>query len=974
MKPEEILPQYKEFVAANVLSVLDPRSAKEFWFNIKGFLEPSPVVLTQDEILALEQDSRDADVVTEAARYAGGIIAGDPQFLADWQRDLSPVDAKERAKRYAIGVRHLFGNIALGLQMGAEAAQMSPGQSERMIQRVALELALMVGAGGRPIGEQQQLFHVLTERFLTSPLGAMARYAGALSEVGGAAYPTITSLLQEGMGHVAESFKRLSRHQSGTKSLELVQETLPLGPEVSALMVAMGRMEKFGNPVVCTVERNGKKDDVPIETSVRRATGFLYGDYGELQRHPITNEVQYEVMIKGRPETRTLTQLRKEKWTDDDIMVQASPHLDFDPLKPETSPMVTEKEQSVGCIRPGERLAVKGGLMARDIGSTDYRNYLLAKAGIKPEEISEFNLLDATGRKLDKKNPLVSGMKDPKERGIWMGIQALSVITSKYREIALQLHVILGSGVSFDPAYLGENAFDALVKALKFDAYMRRYDLGYQALRELVTGLFPTLPGNKPAWIPEWAAIEGKIDPDWHLVHRNPLSPSDAPILKPLKNISEPLKNISARARAELLDVFFSHRPWRTMLQHEQIGMNSLVGLAEQGASEEALVTLAHVRRATRVQAIMDGNVTEAREIRSRQQMWAMASQLPKESREAIKDVDWTDYLRSMGVDVDKLDPAECKGILGLYQAINIHDWDQVRWDLKDMAFVKFWKYLNDHAEHIQTLVKIGSALIQSIDPSIAQKLGMDPDFIKAMAASRGVVDRTKLLITHIVVDQWLEGQFRTQKVLHEYVKTLAEGVLKSGDVSFVGPMGQRELLLDTVLYIDRIMNGYVAPILYEGATGRLKKKGTTPKEDEYDTMGEHGTKRNLLKVDKSKPFYSPLRKALLAAGDHLVENGKHTPYVTTGDGVPAYQAWMDKGKLVRGLVHPLVPYGHRGDVPEAAITFVLNILEDAGVVARGDTQMLQGILVQTARNRIEALKEAGISSENAQYKYLIQL
>lgn len=987
MKPEELLPDYSEITASTLMATLEPRLVRDFWPLVSRFFD-QPQGQVSIDIQELNKLFEDKMYMKNAVRYAGAIIAGDSQVLRDWDQDFPDLSyAKERAQRFAIGISQLFGNIMLGMQMGAEASSISPFQAERLEQRLASDLSRMLGAGGKTFPEQQRLCHVLTIDWLTPHRKFMARYLGSLSDAGGTAYPTLTSKLPDAIQRVYTSDAKLARHQSGTRTLELVQGDLPLGKDVEAFMTTMGRMTRFKNELRFLLE--GETEPRRVEISVPDAVEFYYGDYGKQQfsLHPLTGKPVaplYELTEGGRTTTVTVAELRKKKWNDEKILTSAAirPLLDFDPLKPETSPMASVNEPEVWCMRPGERLAVMNSTDADEWGSREFRNFLMKRAGVDPdhlEKLVEIDELSTTGERLNLQNPRVSGITDGsgnpdrKSQGALLAAEALSVREYHFRKIALGLHVVLGSGVSFDPGYRGENAYDPLVKALRFDAYMHRYDLAYDCLRTLATGAYDYLPSDKEAYIPEWAAVTGKIPKDWRLHHRNPLSPEDNPILRTIRGLSgeELLKDAKevwaiVEARAIVLDVLFAHRPMRTDIETEQLWMNEIVLAAQNGWNGEKLMGVAQERRVERVKAIMKGGMSDVMNIRSRQQMWAMVEQLPEDARKKLMTADFKDYLESMGYPQMNLDSVEYKGIRGLEKLIHMHDWRSIRWGQKDNLVIKWWKYKDNHADHIQKIIEIGSAVIQAIDPVLLRHLGPDPEFIKAAAAGKNLEDFLKT-IGERQIDEVMESVFRTNKIVREYVEQVVKGTLEASDISFVGPMGQRAVMLDLTLYIFRLMNGYVAPIVFEGMA-----RGAAGHE--ADTTGEHGSKAKFLEVPRKAFYFKPLREALLAAGDYLVDNGLHNPYITTGDGIAARLGARDASgkRMLAGVVHPLVPYGHRGDLSEAAIKYVVNRLEDAGILVGEDTQRFEGILKNELAFRKQALQQAGASGQEAQYKYLI--
>lgn len=958
MIPESQLPDL-ENVASLLRTSLVPRDLKDMWPYVRRFFDQPVAQASWVNVQEWNQLIEDTRYLTTAFRYAGDIVVGDPAALADWDQDFStPDEARERALKFAMGIYQFAGNVMLGMQMGAEAAQISPLVSERMAERLTADIARMVGARGRPFDEQKRLYHVLTVDWLTRPMPFMARYVDSLAVVGGSAYPVITAKLHSGIQHVETTEAKLSRHQSGSKSLDLVQGDLPIGREVQALMTTMARTEQFGNALQVTVEDEQKPR--PLEHSVAGAAGFLFGDYGN-QECNAPNEPFYNVTINGKVEKKTTRELKKAGWNDDKILTDPAvkPRVDFDPLKPDTNPF----EPGSGCICPGERLTALNPTDADEFGSRDYRNFLLRRACIDPTKILSIDMIGTDGERLDRSHPRVAPFLKHEQGGM-IAVEALSVREYQYRKIALNLHMVLGSAIAFDPGYRCDNGYDALWKGFRFDQYAHKYTLLIRALRELLTGAYSFLPSDKEGYMPIWAAVKGgdKIPKDWRLHHRNPLDPENTPVLQPIRDLSK-------RAQAEVLDTFFAHRPKRTNMEWEHRKLNDIVLAAENGKSETDLMALTQKRRSLRVDAIMNGYMSEVMDVRSRQQMWAMVQNLPEEVRQELKNADFKDYLASMGYPNMNLDSVEYRGILGLFKAVDIHDWRSVRWDQKDALVIKWWKYLNDHAEHIQRLIDVGRAVVQALDPSILHKIGLDPEFIKSLAAQKSLGGTIQALAERKLLDDKLAQEFRTNKVIYEFLQQLTKSTLEASEVSFVGPMGQRALMLDLVLYIHRLVNGYVAPIIFEGMA-----RGAPGHE--RDTMGEHGSKAEFLEVLRTAPHYAPLRKALLSGGDHLVENGLHDPYVTTGDKIPGRRGARDESgtKLLTGVVHPLAPYGHRGDFPEAAIQYVLNVWEDATVITSEEKEEMEKLLHQEVKEREEALARAKIGKDEAQYQYLIPL
>lgn len=956
MKPEGLLSDYIP-VAGILRSTLDPRSARDFWPNIRKFLEKSAVPPRVD-VEKFFQLLEDKDYQVQAVRYAGDILAGDQTTLNDWERDFAThADAEERARLFATGITLLFGNIRTNRSVSTEAGMMLPSMAERLETEFVGDLARMVVAGGKPYEEQKRILHRMTVDWLTRPLPFLSRFVDVLSRVKGIAYPVLSAKLPTAIAHVDATATKLGRHLSGTGSLELVLGDLPTGMEVESLFLTMGRLEQFDNILEFEMKDGPKKK---LEISVADAVEFYYGDYGEQQfRKRDSNdrktwEPLYEVTAGGRVAVKTLRELRTMGYDDAKLLTDPSirPLLDFDPLKLDSTPF----EKGSGCIRPGERLAVLNSTDADEFGSRDFRNLLLKRAGINPDEVVRISGLGSDGEKLDYTHPLVSGEKDDKIKSQLLGAESLAARESLYRSLGLKLHVALGSSFAFDPGYRGENALDALVKALGGDRYTDRYQLFNAAMRELFTGLYSFLPSNKPGYMPIYAAMTGKIAPDWRLHHRNPLSPEEVPMLKPITGLSE-------QAKAEVFDTFFAARSYRSDIERDFVALNRLAAHAEAGATEAQLLALARLRRSERVDRLKRGALGGAlsgmgvMDIRSRQAMWAIASNLTEATRKELHTSDWKEYLESMGYPTMNLDSIEYKGVLGLFKAIHIHNWRTVRWGQKDNLLFKWWKYLNDAGEHFNNLMQLAKLMPQAKDTSFLQTIGVDLDFIRSRGTPGFQADDIFEGAKYAFVKYWLSPRLRDNALLTEYIGELAKATLKTGDISFQGPMGQRRILLDIVQFTDRMVNGYLTDAIFAGMAGQPG-----------DTSGQHGTARSFVEVKRTAPHYEKLRRAVLIGGDHLVENGVNSPYVCTGDGVPARKiSMLSSDKPLKAVVNALAVYGHRGAISQTS-SAIMMFLEDAGMITHRDRIDLEKLLQEEHEAMDKALAESVKSGNVLRY------
>lgn len=955
MKPQELLSEYTP-VAGILRSTLDPRTAREFWPSIREFLE-EPKVPPRIDAEKFIQVLEDKDYQVRAIRYAGDIISGDKTTLTDWERDFAkPEDAEERARLFATGTTLLFGNIRANRSVSTEAGMMLPSMAERLETEFVGDLARMVAAGGKPYEEQKRILHRMTVDWLTRPLPFLSRFVDTLSRVKGVAYPVLSAKLPTAIAHVDSTATKLGRHLSGTGSLELVLGDLPTGMEVESLFLTMGRLEQFDNTLEFEMKDGSKKK---LEISVADAVEFYYGDYGEQQfrkRSPDnrqTWEPLYEV-AGGPPGGKTLRELRTMGYNDVKLLTDPSirPLLDFDPLRLDTTPF----EKGSGCIRPGERLAVLNSTDADEFGSRDFRNLLLKRAGINPDEVVRISGLGSDGEKLDYTHPLVSGEKDDKVKSQLLGAESLAARESLYRSLGLKLHVALGSSFAFDPGYRGENALDALVKAMGGDRYTDRYQLFNAAMRELFTGLYSFLPSNKPGYMPIYAAMTGKIAPDWRLHHRNPLSPEEVPMLKPITRLSE-------QAKVEIFDTFFAARSYRSDIERDYVALNRLVAHAEAGATEAQLLALAKLRRSERIDRLKRGALAGAlsgmgvMDIRSRQAMWAIASNLTEATRRELQSSDWKEYLESMGYSVMNLDPIEYKGILGMFKAIHIHNWRTVRWGQKDNLVFKWWKYLNDAGEHFNNLMQLAKLMPQAKDTSFLQSIGVDIDFIKSRGTPGFQADDIFEGAKYAFVKYWLSPRLRDNALLTEYIGELVKTTLKSGEISFQGPMGQRRILLDIVQFTDRMVNGYLTDAIFTGMAGQSG-----------DTAGQHGTARSFVEVKRTAVHYEKLRRAVLIGGDHLVENGVNSPYICTGDGIPARKiAMLSPDKPLQAVVNALAVYGHRGAIPQTG-SAIMMFLEDAGMITHRDRLDLEKLLQEEHGLMDKALAESVQSGKVLRY------
>jgi hypothetical protein len=630
---------------------------------------------------------------------------------------------------------------------------------------------------------------------------------------------------------------------SGTNLMHLL--TAMRRPVVAEMRTEVGRKGRH---------REIKKEYAGAEIGVAEALDIIEGNTGKTEKDESGNPYY---IIKGKKTTLAEYSKGKSKKQLEALLSDGSIRSVF---SDEVDPLRN------GRTRVGERLFTIKDWARDEMSRSEHWRSLIKRMEDNGADWSKTDrlLLTATdGKPMSKDHPLIrdyrrqlvgGGMSEVEagaETAKWMVMSSAIIRDGKLFSWGVMMAEALQLSSRYDVQQLMDHNSELTIKAQLLEGYLQKYQIAPVLMRRFVQSFARSIiPWKRKQIDPVMMAANGVIEPT---MWRNPLNPDEAPPIAPLylkrSGGDAPMwKHIQDGTEGEvaykvLENLFYIKSDFRVRRNVRNLDAAELVALAEDGVNRDELLKLAsemydwdidaRSRNTDDITKPGKASVKAPQEfVRSRQEVFAVANSLKGSRREQIKNVNFKNFLSSMGYENMDLTDVEYMGWFGVMKVAEMRSVMHFNMGALEKLFKYLAKYPSLAAAHSKALWVTIPKITQALDPIFENLLGERPEAFGGFTP-----DQADEAIVKQLIDLGMMGR-RKPSEIQKYIGEITEAVFEvAGTIGFMGSTEARASLIDLVSIIDQFSDDTVQSLVFKYDKGE----------------GEHGTTMKPLEIDFSK-------------------------------------------------------------------------------------------------------------------------